>query len=249
MNDYKNTQEWYVEWFNSPYYHVLYKNRNDDEAKYFIEKLISYLNPLNGAKIIDIACGKGRHSIYIAKNGYNVDGFDLSENNINEAKKSETSNLKFYINDIRTPLKINYYDYAFNLFTSFGYFDSEQENLKALKAIYKCLKPNGIFVLDYMNCNRVIKRLIQTETKTIKDITFNINRSYKNGCILKTISFSDKNKHYSYQEKVKVISLDKFKELFQQAGFTINNIFGDYTLSTFNEENSDRLILIASKND
>ena len=120
--------KWFEEWFDSPYYHVLYKDRDEKEAKDFILNLIHYLKPKQGSFFIDVACGKGRHSLFLNNLGYRVDGFDLSPNSIDAAKINESESLHFYINDIRKPLNVNKYDYAFNLFTSFGYFDDESDD-------------------------------------------------------------------------------------------------------------------------
>ena len=70
---------WFTNWFDSPYYHILYKNRDEKEAQNFIEKLTNYLKINKESKIIDIACGKGRHAMYFNQIGYNVVGIDLSK--------------------------------------------------------------------------------------------------------------------------------------------------------------------------
>lgn len=241
-------KDWFVDWFNSPYYHTLYKDRDDLEAKKFISNLINHLNPKDNDLFLDVACGKGRHSVYIASLGYSVDGFDLSENSIDEAKQNETNNLKFYINDIRNPLKKNHYSFAFNLFTSFGYFDSYQDNQKAINAIASSLNLGGTLVLDFMNCNKVINNLTNEETKTVDNIQFNIKRSYNNGHIIKDIKFDDKDKTYHYQENVRAISLTEFKNYFNTANLNIESTFGDYSLNPFDIETSNRLIIIAKKN-
>ena len=240
--------DWFIDWFNSPYYHILYKDRDDLEAKKFISNLIQYLNPLNNDFLLDVACGKGRHSVYMANLGYYVEGFDLSENSIDYAKQSETDSLKFYVNDIRNPLKTNNYHFAFNLFTSFGYFDNYQDNQKAINAIAESLKNKGVLVMDFMNCNKVINNLRFKEVKTVNNINFNIVRSYNNGHIIKDIEFKDKNSTFKYQENVKAISLAEFKNYFSTANLNIESIFGDYELNDFDIENSDRLIIIARKN-
>ena len=78
-------QTWFKDWFNSPYYHQLYFNRDDREAAAFIDKLINYLKPVPGSSMLDVACGKGRHSIQLANKGFDVTGIDLSNDSINEA--------------------------------------------------------------------------------------------------------------------------------------------------------------------
>ncbi len=73
---------WFKDWFNSPYYHQLYFNRDEKEAAAFIDKLINYLQPAPNASMLDVACGKGRHSIHLAEKGFDVTGIDLSEDSI-----------------------------------------------------------------------------------------------------------------------------------------------------------------------
>lgn len=246
----KNNNEdidWFKEWFNSPYYHLLYQDRNAAEAEKFINQLFQYLTPKKGVKILDIACGKGRHALQINKLGYHVDAFDLSENSIKTAQEFENKTLQFYINDIRIPLKLNYYDYCFNLFTSFGYFSKEEDNYKAIQAIADSMNPNGVFIIDFMNVHKVINELVASEQKIIAGVVFNITRSIEEGFIIKTIQLEDKGRFYQYQEKVKVISLANFKNYFKAAGLKLTTIFGDYKLSDFDIASSDRLIMITNK--
>jgi len=243
----KEGAEWFEEWFDSPFYHVLYKNRDIKEAHTFISNLINFLKPNVNSLFLDVACGKGRHSMYLNKLGFQVDGFDLSLNSINDAKKNETDTLKFYTNDIREPLKVNKYDYAFNLFTSFGYFDSDNDNQIAINSIAQSIKNEGIVVLDFMNCNKVINNLTKVEGKLVDNVCFNITREFTGGYIIKNICFNQDGTDYSFQEKVKAISLKDFKTYFSKANLKIEAIFGDYNLTPFNEETSDRLIIIAKK--
>ncbi|MDB4533350.1 class I SAM-dependent methyltransferase [Vicingaceae bacterium] len=246
-NTLTDSKEWFEDWFDSKFYHILYKNRDYSEAKKFIDNLLSHLNPKKDAVFCDVACGKGRHSIYINKMGYTIDGFDLSENSILSAKDNQSENLHFYVNDIRIPLKVETYDYAFNLFTSFGYFEDENDNQKSIDAIATSLKKNGLLVLDFMNCNKVIKNLTQTESKTMDGIQFNINKSVINNYITKDISFNYNDTYYNFQEKVKLITKEAFKSYFDAANLKIEGIFGDYNLNPFDIDSSDRLILVARK--
>ncbi|MBL4668768.1 MAG: class I SAM-dependent methyltransferase [Flavobacteriales bacterium] len=245
----KNSEnsEWFEDWFDSPYYHILYKNRDDKEAKDFISNLINYLKPETNNILLDVACGKGRHSLFLNQLGFTVDGFDLSENSINIAKKYENKKLNFYTNDIRTPLKIDHYNLAFNLFTSFGYFNDENDNQQAINAIAQSLKEKGMLILDFMNCNKVIQNLTKKESKMIDSIRFNIKKDYINGYIVKNIDFNTANKSYHFQEKVKAISLTDFKNYFEKANLKMEAIFGDYDLNSFDVNTSDRLIMIVKK--
>ena len=122
----KCNENWFSDWFNTSYYHLLYKDRNESEANFFIENIIKHLDPKSDARILDVACGKGRHSHIINQLGYNVTGIDLSKNSIEEAKKKENEKLNFAVHDMREAFKSSSFDYVFNLFTSFGYFNDHK---------------------------------------------------------------------------------------------------------------------------
>lgn len=247
MTKNKDNLNWFEDWFDSPFYHILYKNRDLNEAEFFIQNLIKYLNPNPKAQLLDIACGKGRHAITMNEFGFKVDAFDLSENSINTAKQFESDSLHFYVNDIRTPLKREHYSFAFNLFTSFGYFDDDDDNVKTIQAIAESIQTNGKFVIDFMNVNKVIEHLIEEEVKTIDGIEFHINKEVQNNFIIKNISFVHQQQHYNFQERVKVIYQADFIRYFNAANLKIEATFGDYSLNPFDEKESDRLIIVAQK--
>jgi SAM-dependent methyltransferase len=240
-------KKWFQNWFNSPYYHILYKQRDDEEAELFIDNLCSFLKPDKNSRILDIACGRGRHSIYLNKKGFDVTGIDLSFSNIKYAHQFENPKLHFFVHDMRHLFYINYFDLSLNLFTSFGYFNTDTEHIKALKSFKKTLKNDGRLVLDYMNSQKIINKLVSREVKEIDGISFNISRKVVDGIIIKTIDFIHRNKSYSFKEKVKAYSLTDFEKLFAAAGLQICHTFGDYNLQEFDINNSERLILIAKK--
>ena len=237
-------QDWYTDWFNTPYYHILYKERNDKDAQLFMKNITSFLKLPKTTHILDLPCGKGRHSLFLNTLGYKVTGGDLAENSIKSAKEFENDTLKFNIHDMRYPFN-NTYDAIFNLFTSFGYFEDDNEDLLILKNFKQGLKKNGVFVFDFLNAEKVTLNLVPEETKTVDQITFHIKRKIKDGFIFKNISFFADGKDQFYQEKVKYLDLDKMKNYFHKACFNITHVFGDYQLTPYESKNSDRLIIIA----
>ena len=238
---------WFANWFDSPYYHTLYKNRDEKEAQVFIDNLIDYLQIPKGSKLIDIACGKGRHAKYFNKKGMDVVGVDLSQNSINTAKKDENKNLQFSAHDMRENYQQNAFDVVTNLFTSFGYFENNKDEQKAINAMENNLKKEGILIIDFMNTKKVIANLVLNEQKTINNIQFDITRQVKDGFILKDIRITDGKEQQQFQEKVKAITLADYSEFITNAGLKIIDIFGNYKLDNFDEEISDRLILICKK--
>jgi SAM-dependent methyltransferase len=240
-------QKWFQNWFNSPYYHILYQQRNTAEAEFFIDNLCGYLKPDTNWHLLDIACGRGRHSIYLNKSGFNVTGIDLSIANIKYAKAFENERLHFYVHDMRSLFYTNYFDVAFNLFTSFGYFETEYDHIKSLKTFHKALKPNGLLVLDFFNCYKIKHLLKYSEVKELDGITFNIHKNIEGDKITKHIEFTDKGQDYSFTEEVKAFGADDFKRFFAQSGFEVVHNFGNYKLDEFDLETSDRLIFICRK--
>ena len=241
-----SNKDWFVDWFDTPYYHILYQNRNDSEAKKFIQTLMGHLKLPKSSKILDLACGKGRHSKTLNELGYHVLGVDLSENSINEAKRLSNDTLSFRVNDMRQVLVGAKFDAIFNLFTSFGYFDSNKENELMCASIAQMLLPNGKLIIDFMNAHKVIKYLVNEEEKEIDGIRFNITRTYDNTHIEKHVKFNHNGEHYHFTERVQALKLDDFKTLLSPF-FTIDHVFGSLDLQPFVLEKSDRLIIIATR--
>lgn len=242
-----NEEEWFKEWFDSPYYHLLYNNRDFTEAEFFIDNLIAKLNFSNEARILDLACGKGRHSIYLAKKGFDVTGLDISPQSIRYASQFENDKLAFYVHDMRKPFRINYYDVVLNLFTSLGYFRHNYENQQVIRTIKDALICGGLVVVDFMNSLNVIPNLVPFETKTVDGIAFIIKRYFKDNTIYKEITFKDKNREYHFGERVQALTLSDFKACFKNMDMEITHLYGDYKLTDFNADNSERLIIIAQK--
>ena len=242
-NQLKSTENRYTSWFDTPYYHILYKDRNYREAQVFMDNLTHYLNLPEKAKVLDLACGKGRHSIYLNQLGFTVLGADLSENSITEATKNTNETLHFKVHDMREPFEEKF-DAIFNLFTSFGYFENDEDNLTTLKAIKESLTEYGFAVIDFMNVAQVLETLVPEETKTVEEIDFHIKRYLKDGHIYKEIDFEDKGQKFHFTEKVKALTLKDFEELMEEAGIYLLDIFGDYKLKKFHKTDSERLIMI-----
>ena len=241
-------KEWFEDWFDTRYYHILYQNRNDEEARRFIHNLIDDLNLPKGVKVLDLACGKGRHSITLNELGYDVLGVDLSPNSIETASKHSTKHLSFKVHDMREQIKGQTFAAIFNLFTSFGYFNDEKDNLAVLTSANQMLEQHGLLLIDFMNVKKVIQEMKPKETKTVDNIVFQISKYCDMQHIFKEIKFKDEGQDFHYTERVQVLPLSKFEELLQYADFKILRTFGDFNLSAFDENTSDRLIILAQKN-
>lgn len=237
------SQNWFASWFDSPYYHILYKERDESEAQLFMDNIVHYLNLPEDATILDLACGKGRHSIYLNQMGFQVTGADLSSNSIAIAKEYENETLHFVEHDMRKPFDQKF-DAIFNLFTSFGYFENEDDNFTTLKAIKDSISEYGFAVIDFMNVPNVLSNLVPVEVKNVENIDFHIKRYLKDGYIYKEIDFEDQGEKYHFTEKVKALTLIDFETLMENAGIYLLDVFGDYKLKKYHKQESERLILI-----
>lgn len=241
---------WYKDWFNSHYYHLLYQHRDDEEAMAFINTLIGYLKPAPAAAMLDVACGKGRHSKALADMGFDVTGIDLSLASIEEAKTDESSNLHFYQHDMRLPFWINYFDYAFNFFTSFGYFKTAREHDNSIRTIAQSLRPGGIFVIDYLNVHYAEERMQQSFTTTIEEVTFHITKWQDDEHFFKQIQVTDetnKSPRHLYTERVAKFSLGDFTDMLAYQNMQVQEVFGDYQLGRYDVRQSPRMIIVARK--
>jgi SAM-dependent methyltransferase len=244
-----DTQTWFEQWFNSPYYHQLYFKRDEAEAAEFIDKLLDHLQPPSGSLMLDIACGKGRHSIQLASKGFDVSGIDISINSIAEAKQNESDRLHFFVHDMRLPFWINYFNYAFNFFTSFGYFKTRREHDNAIRTIAESLKSDGIFVIDYLNVHYSEDHLVHQSEKEINGVNFHITKWFDEDHFYKKIIIEDEalDAPLEYLEKVAKFTLGDFTEMFAYHHMQVQEVFGDYDLGPYHVRNSPRMIIVAKK--
>lgn len=242
---------WFKDWFNSHYYHLLYQHRDDAEALTFINTLIHHLAPRSGARMADIACGKGRHAKALSEMGFDVTGIDLSAASIEMAKEFENDTLHFFQHDMRLPFWINYFDYAFNFFTSFGYFRTDREHSNAIRTIAQSLVPGGRFVIDYLNVHFEEARLQGSSTHTAGDVHFHISKWQDETHFFKQIQVTDASNttpRHLYTEKVAKFSLGDFTDMLSYQGMQVQEVFGDYQLGRYDVRQSPRMIIIARKN-
>ena len=240
--------DWFESWFGSPYYHILYEHRDEWEAQAFVEKLLAYLQPLPNSTMVDIACGEGRYSVQLAEHGFDVIGIDLSHANIEKAQKHEKEHLHFFVHDMRFPFYINYFDYAFNFFTSFGYFATYRDHLMAAKSFTRGLKKGGLLVIDYLNREYVLSNLIAEETVVRGKHNFQITRRLENEHFVKSIKLLDNdNKERQFKESVAAFTLADFIRMFKTAGLSLVGTFGDYELNSYHPSDSPRMIMMFKK--
>lgn len=242
----KEINSWFTSWFNTPYYHILYQERDHREAAAFMNKLTAHIGLPIEAKILDLACGRGRHSKYLYRKGFDVTGVDISRQSIDYAKEYERPRLHFEVHDMRE----NYphtFDAVFNLFTSFGYFEDEHDNLKVITTIKNSLTAAGTGVIDFMNAPKSIENLVPEEYQSLNGLNFHIRRYLDDDFIVKEINFTDKGEEFQFVERVRALTYEDFLGYFAKAEVHLKDVFGDYNLNPYEEKSSERLILLFGK--
>lgn len=242
-------EDWFKKWFASDYYLKVYEHRDEVEAYELVNLIQRTIDLSTKVKVLDICCGCGRHSLELAKRGYNVTGFDLSNFLILRAKeRAATLNergikVQFLVKDMR---RFNFharYDLAINVFSSFGYFESDKENFSLFHNTFYSLRRKGFFVFDFLNSIYLRKNLIPQTISYVDGLKMIQKRRIEDGFVFKDIiigreKFFERIKLYSYRELIKALS---------HHGFKIIKIFGNYYGERFSEENSERMIIFAMK--
>ena len=238
---------WFESWFNSPWYHLLYDHRDERDAELFLDALLHKLHPSPESSILDLGCGKGRHSIYLNQKGYSVTGLDLSPESILHCRQFENETLSFFVHDMRHLFRVNDFDFVFNLFTSFGYFDNDKEHESAVVNAAHALKQGGTLIIDFMNAEYVKNNLVASEIIVKSGIEFHIKRVCSNGIFTKEIHFNHQGEEYNFAERVAALSHSDFVRYFEAANLELKTTYGDYQLNPWQPSGSPRMILHAVK--
>ena len=240
--------EWFHSWFDSPHYQQLYAHRDEAEAERFLDGLMAQLKPHPGAPVLDLGCGTGRHSKYLASKGLQVTGLDLAAGSIASARKCQHRLLQFRQHDMRVPFGVNAFDYVFNFFTSFGYFDEPDEHLAVVRNIAASLRPGGRLMLDYFNSRYVAFHLKSDEVKELGGTIYLLQRWTDGRYFFKRIVVVDGiGESREYVERVARFTVADFERMFAMYGLSIETVYGDYALTAYDADASPRMILVARK--
>lgn len=212
-----------------------------------MQRLMEYLGVPSNGRVLDLACGKGRHSVELNRLGYQVVGIDLAEESIEEARKYETEELEFFVHDMRDLYWCDHFDAVVNLFTSFGYFHNSDDDQRTINSVRDALRPEGFFVLDFLNVQKVVSHLVAEEIVNRDGLRFHINRKLSGKVIIKDIRVVGDEIELNFKEEVDALTLEDFEKYFDIAGLEMRAVFGSYDLGPFDAKHSDRLILVAQK--
>ena len=238
---------WYDGWFGSDAYDLVYDHRDETEAEQLVDLVEREIQPDPDAHIVDVGCGRGRHARIFAGRGYRVTGVDLSEEAIAEARERTSDDgldVTFLQGDMRDPICDGCADGVVNLFTTFGYFQDDAENERALAAMTTALRPGGWFLQDFLNAPQVIDSLRPSDTRTVNGITITQRRWVEDARINKEITLTRNGDTETYRESVRLFTLDDLKRMYANVGLDLVATYGHYDGSPHTPD-SPRLLLYA----
>ncbi|MCR8644209.1 class I SAM-dependent methyltransferase [Paenibacillus sp. N1-5-1-14] len=247
-------QEWFERSFGRDYL-LVYQHRDRQGAKEEVRKMIAWLDLHSQEHVLDLCCGMGRHSVALAQFGYKVTGVDLSDVLLEEAHRIEGANQVSWVHgDMReVPLDSGQYDAIVNLFTSFGYFEQDEENKLVLAEMSRLLRPGGKLLLDYLNPSYVKRKIVPVSHKTTGSLCIDERRWINNGFVHKEIVITEtpdiksQAARRTYTEQVKLYEMDWFKQAFEQVGLHVQAIYGDYEGMAYESERAERMIFVGTK--
>ena len=242
--------DWFEDWFNTKEYLEVYRHRNESEAKELVSIILNSIQIPENGSVLDLACGAGRHSIYFAQKGYDVTAVDLSQNLLLVAKEAALDNkvnIEFIQSDIRYFSSGKKFDLIVNLFTSFGYFETDSENFMLFEIVKKYLNNSGYFVLDYLNKTYVQNNLVKESTDMLGKGEIIQKRFIEGNRVVKDIFINQNGSSKHYRESVRLYDDQELKAAISDAGLKIEKVFGEFNGKGFEKDNSKRIIIIASK--
>jgi SAM-dependent methyltransferase len=238
------TGEWYERWFGEAYLE-LYPHRDVAEAARAVGLLSAHGVVRSGDRVLDLACGAGRHIAALQAAGARVTGLDLSRPLLNAARASGAGAL-VRADMRRLPVRGGAMDAVVNLFTSFGYFAHDEEHDQALREVARVLAPLGRFALDFLNAPAVRAGLVARDEQTVQGRRVVQERRFAEAgrVVIKTIHLADEDREY--MERVRLFERPELEQMLAGAGLAVRQVFGDYDGSPHRTA-SPRLILLAQR--
>jgi SAM-dependent methyltransferase len=217
--------EWFEEWFGEEYL-ALYPHRDDAEAEQAVRLVLSAAGFRPGWRVLDVACGAGRHARALRRAGARCVGLDLSATLLRIA--AGVTDAPLVRGDMRRlPIRPGSMDLTVNLFTSFGYFDREADHAEALGEMVATVRQGGWFVIDFLNPEAVRSNLVADERVTLNGRPVEVRRqlSADGHHVTKTIETAEGRR---FRERVRLFEPEEISGMLAAAGVEVRRGFGDY---------------------
>lgn len=248
------SREWFEEWFSHPMYLKVYLHRDTREAETCVNTIlrITEFPAVQGStSLLDIACGAGRHALAFARAGLQVTANDLSRYLLGiarDAARQENLPIVFTESDMRHIRQGRTFDLVVQLFSSFGYFDTEEEDRSVLRNVANMLEPGGWYVLDLINPAHLHAHFTPRSKKNVDNLSILEERTISANRVRKTITIEETGgKSFTFIESVRLYEQEAIKILLALEGFEIVFTAGNYEGVPFEERHSPRMMLFARK--
>ena len=227
---------WYVDFFRddylSVYGHTFTQERAEKESRFIIDTL----NLQEGASLLDLCCGQGRHAVELARRGISVTGLDLNSEYLELARRAAAASnvaLEAIAGDMRAIPFENHFDAIVNMYSSFGYLESEEEDRKVLESAAKALKPRGQLMLDMLNREWTIVNYIQNDWHSGADGTLYLERrdlDLANSRMHVRFTLVDANgtRRESIGHIIRLYTLTEMTRLLERVGLAVIAVFGGF---------------------
>lgn len=238
---------WYKRWFADPGYLDAYAHRNKTEAAVGVELFHHATRLQEGGLVLDLACGNGRHAVELARRGFSVVAADLSRELLRSAVKSQSAdgpNPSFLCADMRLLPFQNCFEAVLQLFTAFGYFQTDEQNAEVLREVHKSLRPGGWYFLDFLNAKMTRETLVPVSETKLSNGYLRQERFIRGDRVEKRITIQRENNMQVFTESVRLFSRDELAALLEANGFGIVTIFGNYDGAVF-LDSSPRCIFLS----
>ena len=237
---------WYKHWFGTPYYKLLYGHRDEAEAEAWVDAILGRWGLQPNARVLDLACGRGRHARWFAARGMRVTGADISEESIAEARIAVPEG-DFLVHDMRETLPRERFDGICCLFTSLGYFDDLADDQRVMDAVCAMLVPGGRFVLDFMNTPVVLRDLVESESIIAGGLTFQVQRKVEGEVLVKRITLNDAGCSHAFEERVQALRPAQIEAMAVKSGLEVLDCSDGPDALPFGPDRSSRFVLWARK--
>lgn len=233
--------DWFEEYFGEEYL-LLYPHRDEEDAERLVALLCRSVGLAPGWRVLDVACGTGRHGAAFRSRGARVIGLDLSQQLLYRARAE--AGLPVIRSDVRRiPVRAGSMDFTVNLFTSFGYFALDLEHARAIAEMVSTIRPGGFFALDFLNAGRVPTDLVPREEGELAGRPVRIHRwlDPAGQYVFKSISTDDGRR---FVERVRLFDAAELEIMITGADCRITGRLGDYDGGPLHPD-SPRVILLA----
>ena len=244
---------WYKAFFGKDYLHIYEPVLTPERTKREVDGIVNLLGLPGGSSILDLCCGHGRHAIPLAQRGYQVTGQDLSEVFLREAEteaKAQGAHVRWIHGDMRNIPFENEFDAAINIFTAFGYLENQDEDQKVLQQVCKALKPDGLFVLETLHREGLMRHFIPHQIDyypegliVLEERSFDLLASRSE--VKVTMIYPD-GQRKEYSHSLRVYTLTELAQMLTMAGLQVKAYFSTWDRSDLTID-SIRLILLSQK--